>query len=215
MQLSLEARRLGSLFLLLIASIMAGTSASGQTSPPIPGGDIRVHYFRPTRTMPAGPSTPSSIPPSPTTSVLVRSVSQGLTASASTSMSALPRTRRTLASSSTRATPKTPVPTSTSTLPHKATSSGSSPAATPCSPHDPPPEPTPQFPPVTRAFTTIGPTATTVAGASTPTVQPPIRLVAIAPPKITTQAMTATVPTSTWASPRDISALSSTTAPPA
>lgn len=47
MQLSLEARRLGSLLLLLIASIMAGTSASGQTSPPIPGGDIRVHYFRP------------------------------------------------------------------------------------------------------------------------------------------------------------------------
>ncbi len=33
--------------LLLLASLMIAASASAQTDPPIPSGDIRVHYFRP------------------------------------------------------------------------------------------------------------------------------------------------------------------------
>ncbi len=46
MKLLLSARRL--LFLLLLtASVFAGGRAFGQADPPIPAGDIRVHYFRP------------------------------------------------------------------------------------------------------------------------------------------------------------------------
>ena len=47
MAISLKARRLGSLLLLLITGWMAGVTASAQANPPIPSGDVRVHYFRP------------------------------------------------------------------------------------------------------------------------------------------------------------------------
>ena len=42
-----HVRRLGSMLLLVIACVFARTAAYAQADPPIPTGNIRVHYFRP------------------------------------------------------------------------------------------------------------------------------------------------------------------------
>ncbi len=201
---------------MLLAGLIPSTPTAAQTEPPIPSGDIRIHYYRPDGIYTGWTMYAFFDTTEPNNFLGGRSGFRVPIAGAFISMLAAQLARLTLASSFITATPRIQDPTSPSVQPHKVTSSGGkSPGMTtflPISPFQALGDKTLRFLRIMLAFTTTGQTATMTIGFSMSMAPQPIPRATSASRTTPILATTVTGHTLTLGSYPGILALSFTTA---